>query len=252
MALLLILGLYTIIRNAESIHDTSRYLYLRTSGNSRFPTSAGNATLGFEKILYINLDHRYDLEDAMELQAWVSNITLARFPGVLDSTLQDKGLPPSSSLAKGGTRYKPGEACFRAHANAWRQIINENLSRTLILEADSVWDVHIQVKMKHLSAGLNELMKKYPNSPGTFIKGGESYAPESLIATENDPYCADSWDLLSFGQCGEEALHGDEYVLYHDPYGIKDENYGYNNNRLLEQRVIRRSGGITCTNAYAL
>jgi hypothetical protein len=61
-----------------------------------FPTSAGNTTLGFQRMVYINLAHRHDYDDAMTLQSLVSNITLTRQPGVYAVDLKDAGLPPAS------------------------------------------------------------------------------------------------------------------------------------------------------------
>ena len=147
-----------------------------------FPASAGNATLGFQKMVYINLAHRYDYDDAMTLQSLVSNITLTRQSGVNTADLKDAGLPPSSSHF--GKTY---QACYPAHANLWRQMIDEKLSSLLILVADAVWDIHIREIMRFMSNGLNDLMKMYPNASAN-IHGSEAYSPESLLATEDGPF----------------------------------------------------------------
>ena len=94
-----------------------------------FPSSAGKATLGFQKVVYINLAHRHDYDDAMTLQSLVSNITVTRQPGVNAADLKDAGLPPSSEgeLSRvQATSKKNKQACYRAHANLWRQMIDEN------------------------------------------------------------------------------------------------------------------------------
>ena len=213
-----------------------------------FPTSAGNTTLGFQKIVYINLDHRYDYDDAMALQSLVSNITVTRQPGVNAADLKDAGLPPSSEH---DNLKKTEQACYRAHANLWRQMIDENWSSVLVLEADAIWDIHVREMMRLMSKGLNELMRMYPNSSAS-IHGSEAYSPESLLATENDPYCVNNWDVLSLGQCLDFELNWEEYYIYDDPYGLKDGSFTYGDHVLYNQRVVRRSGGPVCLNAYAI
>ena len=220
-----------------------------------FPTSAGNATLGFQKMVYINLAHRYDYDDTMTLQSLVSNITLTRLPGVHFVDLKDAGLPPASEGGElswwGEDHKKKKQACYRAHANLWRQMVDENWSSLLILEADAVWDIHIREMMRLASNGLNELMRLYPNSSAA-IHGSEAYTPESLLATENDPYCVNNWDILSLGQTREFKLNEEEYYVYDDPYRKKDSSFTYHHHMGPDQRVVRRSGGILGLGAYAI
>ena len=121
-------------------------------------------------------------------------------------------------------------------------MVDENWSSLLILEADAVWDIHIREMMRLASNGLNELMRLYPNSSAA-IHGSEAYTPESLLATENDPYCVNNWDILSLGQCYEFMLNVEEYYVYDDPYGLKDESFTYHGHMGPNQRVVRRSGG---------
>lgn len=75
--------------------------------------AAGNRTLGFHSIKYINLEKRFDRRDAAILQAYLSGLDLEDYPGVEQSMISDQGMPPTSSSS-----LKIGEkACFRAHAN---------------------------------------------------------------------------------------------------------------------------------------
>ena len=76
--------------------------------------AAGNRTLGFESIQYLNLPHRTDRNDAMMLQAYISGIDLQYFPGVYEDDIKEVGLPPSSKKTKSKMRVV---ACYRAHAN---------------------------------------------------------------------------------------------------------------------------------------
>ena len=75
--------------------------------------AAGNSTLGFHSIKFINLKKRFDRRDTAILQAYLSGIDLEDYPGVEQSMADDQGMPPSSTL-----HLKVGEkGCWRAHAN---------------------------------------------------------------------------------------------------------------------------------------
>ena len=89
----IIFGIVQVWRNYNHLASKIKSAY---KFDQPFPTSAGNATLGFQKMVYINLAHRYDYDDAMTLQSLVSNITLIRQPGVNSADLRDAGLPPAS------------------------------------------------------------------------------------------------------------------------------------------------------------
>lgn len=100
--------------------------------------SPQNATLGFQKIAYINLDTRYDLDDALVLQSSLSGLRIDRFSAVDATTLTDKGLPPAST--DWYTKKSRGVlACYRSHANLWRKMLEERWETLLIFEADVAW-----------------------------------------------------------------------------------------------------------------
>ena len=130
-------------------------------------------------------------------------------------------------------------------------MIDENWSNLLILEADAVWDIHVRELMRLMSKGLNELMRMYPNSSAT-IHGSEAHTPESLLATENDSYYVNNWDILMLGRCTETMLNFKQHYVYDDPYGSKDGSFTYHGRMGANQRVVRRSGGALCANAYAI
>lgn len=80
-------------------------------------TAAGNATLGFHKILMINMKQRWDKMDAATLQAYVSGLKIEQYTAVDGkkeiSDVGGVGLPPSSGGNLGGGQA----ACYRSHAN---------------------------------------------------------------------------------------------------------------------------------------
>ena len=75
---------------------------------------AGNSTLGFSSIFYLNLKTRYDRTDAISLQAFLSGVRVTEYPAVEKDTITDVGLPPTSSQ---GSLTNGQIGCWRAHAN---------------------------------------------------------------------------------------------------------------------------------------
>lgn len=74
---------------------------------------AGNATFGFSKVYFINLPNRYDRMDAGVLQGYLSGVDLELFPAVNGKTIEDTGMPPTSTDTLTGVE----KGCWRAHAN---------------------------------------------------------------------------------------------------------------------------------------
>ncbi|KAJ3489629.1 hypothetical protein NLG97_g5955 [Lecanicillium saksenae] len=75
--------------------------------------AAGNATLGFGSIQFINLPSRFDRIDAAAMQAYLSGLDITEVPGVLSADINEAGMPPQHL-----ERVKKGEkGCWRAHAN---------------------------------------------------------------------------------------------------------------------------------------
>lgn len=75
---------------------------------------AGNGTLGFNSIYFINMKSRYDRLDALALQAYLSGLEVINVEGVEPDMIKDVGMPPtqSSDLLKQGEK-----GSWRAHAN---------------------------------------------------------------------------------------------------------------------------------------
>lgn len=190
--------------------------------------SPKNSTLGFEAIRYINLDYRWDRDDSIRLQAALTEISPKKFSAVKSTDIRDKGISPiSNDVAIQPTQL----ACFRSHANLWSEMIENNWSTMLVLEADAAWDLAVKSIMSRMSAALNALL-------------------QSTNATENDPYSHEQWDMISLGHCFDGPSNMNDNVIYSDP--DVQENQAFFGKTLENERVIRRSGGPACTTAYAV
>lgn len=191
-------------------------------------SSPKNSTLGFEAIRYINLDYRWDRDDSIRLQAALTGISPIKSSAVASSDIREKGISPiSNDVAIQATQL----ACFRSHANLWSEMIENNWSTMLILEADAAWDLAIKPIMSRMSAALNALL-------------------QSTNATEKDPYSHEQWDMISLGHCFDGPSNMNDNLIYSDP-DVQD-NQSFFGQKLENERVIRRSGGPACTTAYAV
>ncbi|PSN62289.1 hypothetical protein BS50DRAFT_592489 [Corynespora cassiicola Philippines] len=165
-----------------------------------------NETLDFQEILYISMPYRTDRQDALSLLAAVTGLRLTMIPGVDVSTVHRKARPPGLSEDK---QNDPLVGVWRAHANTWRYIIDNNISSALILEDDVDWDMNIKEIM-----GLWNWQLRYNNTVrwGTGNEG-QGWAEEC-------PYGCD-WDELFMGQCGNTPNPDrlDLHQVYHDPHG---------------------------------
>ena len=85
-----------------------------TAGMEDSMFNAGNSTLGFHKIFYINMRARHDREDAMALQSYISGVETTDYPAVEADLIDPVGMPPTHrpSILKVGEK-----GCWRAHAN---------------------------------------------------------------------------------------------------------------------------------------
>lgn len=117
-----------------------------------------NSTLDFGKIYVLNLETREDRHDDMALIAAASGLQLTLFPGVNSKTLDMQSLPDTY-----GTSYvvlEPAHlACYRGHANIWRQIVEDNVETALILEDDIDWDLNIREILPRVEDALARITK---------------------------------------------------------------------------------------------
>ncbi|KAI5797815.1 hypothetical protein EDC01DRAFT_613756 [Geopyxis carbonaria] len=141
-----------------------------------------NATLGFGEIMYISMPSRTDRQDAMNLLAATSSLQLTLIPGVDGTLIPEKAKPENYY----GHVNKNEMGCWRAHANAWRRVLETGVASALILEDDVDWDTDVHGAFSALAGELRN---------NTLRAAGEAEA--------GAPYALD-WDILMVGQC----LHG--------------------------------------------
>lgn len=148
------LGVYAIvvlffltIRQLGTTHATSRTAEW-TSGKLSHLTGSGgprpaNATLDFQEIVYISMPYRTDRQDAMALIAAQSGIKLNKLiAGVPSADVHEKARPLTAHPKD--DPKKPWLGVWRAHADAWRYIIDNDIQSALILEDDVDWDVNVK------------------------------------------------------------------------------------------------------------
>src|SRR5215471_16442610 len=84
--------------------------------------NVANSTLNFQQIFAINLPSRLDRRDLLTVMATYTNITVTIVPGVV--SLAENSLPPPRTP---GSLRMEEYAVWRAHANVWRRIIEDEL-----------------------------------------------------------------------------------------------------------------------------
>ena len=130
-----------------------------------------NSTLDFGKIYVLNLETREDRHDEMALIAAASGLKLEFIAGVNSKTLDTQTLPDTY-----GTTEIILElahlACYRGHANIWRQIVEDGVETALIFEDDIDWDLNIREIVPRVKEALGRITRDpnpFSNSPGTSL-----------------------------------------------------------------------------------
>lgn len=225
-------------------HNQQAKIIVETVNNNQddWVDSAGNSTLGFNQINYITVPNRFDKDEAMLMQSTVSGLEINRFEAVTTDSIhpKGKGLPPSSS----GPDKKPlldGErACILSHSALWAKIIREKLPNMLILEEDSAWDKNIREINKKTAMAYNDLYQTFHSNVSNI-----THSP-----TVDDPFMSETWDIISFGTCFDDPKFREINKIFNDP--DSPENQKWYDIPLKDQRVIRKSGYLVCTTAYAV
>ncbi|KAI9828325.1 MAG: hypothetical protein M1832_002753 [Thelocarpon impressellum] len=158
--------------------------------------SIANLTLGFEKIMVVNLPERTDRRDGAVLAASLSGLHLDFVPGVRTEDMSEKAFP---HRAKSAGLPPKGLGAWRAHMNAIASVVSDGLSSALILEDDVDWDVHVHEQLRRFAEGVHVVL----NTP---------VGPETT-----SPY-GDGWDVLWLGHCGETIFPD------HSTYRIADDD----------------------------
>ncbi|KAJ5651135.1 uncharacterized protein N7484_004858 [Penicillium longicatenatum] len=171
------------------------YLAQRTFSSRTF-SHIQNETLGFEHIYAIGLPERTDKRDFLGLAASLSGFKVDWLDGVRPESLNQKAMPKGLDIE---TTKPTIIACWRAHMNALRKVVENSFSTALILEDDADWDVNIKSQLTEFAHGLHT------------IQGNKKVSPEA-------PYGTD-WDLLWIGTCmtGPAQNETHFYAIPHDP-----------------------------------
>ncbi|KAK9377308.1 uncharacterized protein V1513DRAFT_436001 [Lipomyces chichibuensis] len=141
---------------------------------------AHNSSLGFGEIVYISMPSRTDRQDAMNLLSASFDIKIKFIAGVNGSEISPKAIPDQAP-----SDIRPSVlGCWRAHANAWRYLLETNLETLLIFEDDLDWNPNVKRTLETLSMQMQN-SKIRLNEPSDY---------ERRIA----PYGLD-WDVLYLG-----------------------------------------------------
>ncbi|KAK9234023.1 hypothetical protein V1525DRAFT_439805 [Lipomyces kononenkoae] len=216
---------------------------------SDLASMAWNESLGFGEILYVSMPDRTDRQDAMNLAASMSGFKLRLIDGIDGTIVSAKAIPENDDMKWGA--LKPSEiGCWRAHANAWRYILDSNMESALIVEDDIDWDKNIHQVLQDLSLQMQ--------------KNTLRVASPTDHERTSAPYGLD-WDVLFMGQCYDEAHPNrrDLVQVYDDPNvpSRKDtediflkqmESLGVKGNDVGKKRLISPAYGPFCTMGYAV
>ncbi|KJZ77595.1 hypothetical protein HIM_02772 [Hirsutella minnesotensis 3608] len=216
--------------------------------------AAGNRTLGFDSIHFINIKSRHDRLDAMSLQAYLSGLDITESAGVESSDIRDVGMPPTH--LPGYVRPKE-KGCFRAHANIWSMMLRKDLDAVLILESDATWDVKIRDIMSNFNRHFIPFLQQIDSSPlpdprfeAGHTKDYETKRRPEIKHDPRDPWLSRHWDVLSLGHCFEMPRDKEVFRKFSDAHVPGGMNYW--GLLLGHERVVRKSGGLACMTGYAL
>ncbi|KZL70650.1 glycosyl transferase family 25 protein [Colletotrichum incanum] len=212
--------------------------------------AASNGTLGFPKVYLINIPSRFDYLDAATIQAFLSGVQFEVFLAVETNMIKEKGMPPTHDRE----RLREAEkGCWRAHANIWSQMLREELPSVLILEADVAWDTNVRAIIANFYEHFTLLLQQLNSTQLPRVKRAQKTEDEptpNVFPDPHDPWHSKHWDILSLGHCWDHPLHHENMLKYNDEHvPAGKEYYG---DILGNERVVRKSGGIACTTAYAI
>ncbi|KAF2706799.1 glycosyltransferase family 25 protein [Pleomassaria siparia CBS 279.74] len=141
-------------------------------------TDIVNSTLGFEKILVLNLPFRTDRRDAMTLAAATSNMKLEFVDGVTGDSIRNSAYPPPEENIKLSAGIR---GSWRTHMNALQRIVNQNLTTALIFEDDVDWDVRIRPNLQRFALA-SRFLSEHDNVRLTPAKYPIDYRPNPETA----------------------------------------------------------------------
>ncbi|KAK9372291.1 uncharacterized protein V1513DRAFT_385109 [Lipomyces chichibuensis] len=209
-------------------------------------SQAWNESLGFGDVLYISMPYRTDRQDAMNLVASMSGIKLRLIGGVDGDNINVKALPDNAN-----SNLRASElGCWRAHADAWRFVIENDLETALILEDDIDWDKNIHQIFQDLSTQMQNNTLRL--------------VPPTDHERASAPYGLD-WDILVMGECVDKA-HPDRHdlVLVYDDPNVPSredtefvflnvmESLGVSGDDIGKKRLLYPAFRPACTMGYAV
>lgn len=133
-------------------------------------------------------------------------------------------------------------------------MLRDKTPAVLIIESDTAWDINVREIMRnlneHFTYFLHQINSTRTHNAGFNARNAPKPSPEPLPLNPNDPWHSEHWDLLSLGQCFENEANSDIRVVYPDEHVAPGKEYF--GATLGKERVVRKSGGIVCTTAYAV
>ncbi|KAH9886808.1 hypothetical protein F4778DRAFT_439788 [Xylariomycetidae sp. FL2044] len=184
--------------------------------------------MGFGAIRMISSVGRPERAEIAVLQARRADISLDLLPVAASSP----GAGGRSARSVSGA----GKGSWESHANIWSEMLYAGQSAVLVLEDDSEWDVNLRHIMETLRRQFFRLLRDQQRGV--------------VYELSVDPWYSEHWDVLSLGHCYDGADNHLNNRLYHDPYS--PDGQAYFGKQLSRQRVVRKSGGLVCTAAYAV
>ncbi|KAK9326710.1 hypothetical protein V1520DRAFT_350723 [Lipomyces starkeyi] len=209
---------------------------------------AHNATLGFGEIVYISMPDRSDRQDAMTLLSAYAGLKLKLIPGVFGTEISSKAIPDGVS-----PKTRPSElGCWRAHADAWRYLLESDMDTLLIFEDDLDWNPNLKKTLENLSLQMQN-SKIRVDEPSDYERA-------------NAPYGLD-WDVLYLGSCKESSNPDFRGVvqIWDDP-DVPDveiikktkltyetlQNFGLSDEEIGQKRTLSPAYQTVCTTAYGI
>ncbi|KAL7621500.1 hypothetical protein AAE478_008824 [Parahypoxylon ruwenzoriense] len=248
-----------------------------------------NNTLGFSKILVINLPSRTDRRDGMARAGAVSNLTLDWIDGVSGDQVPDDIVPVSVRLSAGA------KGSWRSHTNALRAVVEEKLGSALIVEDDIDWDIRLKSQLQTFASASRTWLRESKSGRRrielpAFIRpsllGNRASKIASIGELEGEPEVdifevltlrgidvkaqsvyGNGWDVLWLGHCGADfpddrsrvsplkvTILRDETVpapkhLKAHPFALQDK---LGQMYPPHTRVVHAASGNVCSLAYAV
>ncbi|KAH7135821.1 glycosyltransferase family 25 protein [Dendryphion nanum] len=271
---LVLLILILILRHdtdSSSFTFTKQYSHSKDSSNS----GIANDTLGFEKIFVINGPWRTDRKDSLALAASYSGISLDWIDGIQADDIAEKAYPPGKhrELSKGN------RGSWRAHMNALREVIEQNLTTALILEDDADWDFRIRTQLSdfsHAARELPDLVAQAELHAEKHTSNDERLSQVQLAKRSSlpfsgrripkqDPYGRD-WQVLWLGHCGAAlppaSPSSPNRIMISDDSTVPEPQYlkpmtnanpdPFGSLYPSHTRLVHRANTTLCTIAYAV